>query len=595
MGQSGCNAFKGLGDAFEFGAWKRDYGLYPRGEQIREWYKQILDVAKEVGTSKLAVTSTVRRSVASHVVQMLRVEMFDETVALADVFHTDGGWPNGWIGVRRTMRRYKDKMAAPLLARLTKLEERMRPNDLAGLIRSYALSPEWGALDIAELEEDEEDKPLQAREKVMEVCNDLGQQLVKAPAQFAAMLPEILTSESQKTSALGRGFAAGCTSLQDCWKQLKDTFLVLPKERRQAQTLAGFMMSARAIAPEETEEFFDAAIADPELHPYLIYWLIWAGGNPRDFERLTKAIELDTVPVWTFSHLAGGRAHETLNDEQFDKFIQSLTARPDGSVIAAEILGMRIFGLRSDQQPVSDQIKATARNFLRQLQFEHKSSRLGHMLGEIVAVSFGKPEHEAEVREFCNRILEAIKAYKIHVMDIGDVIRELTKAHPISVFDILVEQAAEDEDIGHTLFEDMWSNQASPLDSVPPDVWLGWAAAKPETRFIYLVQVIRFSQGNDDDASTGWSPAAEQLINTAPDPAKVLDVFMSRFEPTSGWAGSFANTMASRVPMIEALTQHPRAEVAAWATENIAKFSDRVARMRESEAARNRSEHEAFE
>ena len=298
--------------------------------------------------------------------------------------------------------------------------------------------------------------------------------------------------------------------------------------------------------------------------------------------------------MWTFSHLAGGRAHETLNDEQFGKLMQALAARTDGSVVVAEILGMRIFGIRSEKQAVSEIIKAAGRDFLAHIQFVGNSSRLGHMLGQIVEASFDKPEYENEARAFCTQLLQAIKGYEILAMDFGDVLEALTKRNPLAVLDILVEQAAEDED-ARTLFQDARPNRPCPLDSIPPDLWLGWAAAKPEARFVYLAQVIRFSQGNDDDAATGWSAVAEQLINAAPDPAKVLDMFLHRFQPTGGWVGSLANTMASRGPMIEALTLHPRPEIAVWAKENVAKFSDRIARMREWEAGNNRSDHEAFE
>lgn len=199
------------------------------------------------------------------------------------------------------------------------------------------------------------------------------------------------------------------------------------------------------------------------------------------------------------------------------------------------------------------------------------------MLGQIVEASFDKPEYEQEARTFCKRILAAIKAYQIYAMEIGDVIEALTTVNPLAVLDILVEEAAEDEEFGRALFEDLRSNRPCPLDSIAPDVWLGWAAARPETRFVYLAQVMRFSQGKDDEASSkGWSAASEQIINVAPDPAKVLNIFMDRFEPRGGWVGSLADIMASRTPMIEVLAGHRRPEVAAWANENIGKFNDRM-------------------
>jgi hypothetical protein len=216
------------------------------------------------------------------------------------------------------------------------------------------------------------------------------------------------------------------------------------------------------------------------------------------------------------------------------------------------------------------------------------------MLGEIVEASFDKPEHAEQARALCRQILEDVRAHKVYAWDIGEVLEALMKTSPIAVLDILVEQAAEDENIGRTMFQDVRSNRSCPLESVSPDVWLSWAAVKPETRYAYLAEVVRFSTGNDDDAATQWSPAASKLIDAAPDPTKVLDVLLARFEPRS-WSGSRADIMASRGPMIDALISHPRPEVAAWAKANVEAFKANVTRERGWEAARDRSRHEAFE
>jgi len=68
-------------------------------------------------------------------------------------------------------------------------------------------------------------------------------------------------------------------------------------------------------------------------------------------------------------------------------------------------------------------------------------------------------------------------------MDIGDVIEALTKVNPLAVLDILVEQAVEDEDVGRAPFEALRSNRPCPLDSIAPDVWLGWGCSKTWNTF----------------------------------------------------------------------------------------------------------------
>src|SRR6185437_14797684 len=126
-------------------------------------------------------------------------------------------------------------------------------------------------VDIADVDEEEESKPGEARERVNDACVDPGQQLGRDPVQFSAMLPEIIASESQKTYSLGRGLATTCTSVTKCWIRLRDEFLKIPLEKRRAQLLAGFLQSAMGRAPEETNALLDDVLANQHLHPYILY------------------------------------------------------------------------------------------------------------------------------------------------------------------------------------------------------------------------------------------------------------------------------------------------------------------------------------
>jgi hypothetical protein len=579
---------------FEFGAWKRDFGLYPEtGNQIRGWFTQVIELGRAAEASGKIPRERVRHIIANHVAPLLQAGMFDEVIALAKSFAENNGWPEGWIGVRRAMRRGKGKIAEDIFEKLEDLEKRLRPSDLAGMIRSYALSPEWGALDIADLDEEEELKPGEARQKIYDLCMDLGQQLAADVAQFNAMLPEIVAANSQKTFALGRGLATGCGSLAECWRRLRDEFLRVPEDKRKPQLHSGFLMSAMARSPEETEVLLDEVLADPRLHPYLLYLQTHAAVNAKSFERMMKAVTLDTVPISSFIQLAGGRAHEGLNDEQLRSLLRKIVSKEDGNSVAAQILGMRIFGKRSDKLPITESLKATAREFLSTFELE-KGAQLDHMIGEIVEVAFAKAEFEEQARAFCARVIAALKGWKVYASDLGEVITALTKMFPVVVLDLLVEQAVGEDGTGRTIFQGIRGNRACPLDLITEDVWMTWAAHKPETRYELLARVMRFSTTGDEEHANGWSPAALRLIEMAPEPVKVLDAFLERFRP-NGWSGSLADILATRMPLIEVLKQHPKPAVAAWANQHAPSYAAYVECQRAREAAEDRVRDQAFE
>lgn len=583
------------GHSFEFGAWKRDYGFHPEhGDQVRDWFKSAIETGRVAEASGKISSARVRHVMANHVAQLLQAGMLDEVIALANAFAEQGGWPEGWIGVRTAMRKGKDTIPAAALKKLEVLEEHLRPREIVGLVRSHVLSPEWGALDIADVDEEEESKPLEAREKVHESCIDLGQQLARDPHQFDAMLPEIIASESQKTLLLGRGLGMGCTSVTECWSRLRDEFLKIPENKPGAQLLGGFLQSAMARAPEETETLLDEALVDERLHPYLLYWQLNAGISGAAFKRMMKMIALATVPVSTFRHLAFGRAHEGLNDDQLHAVLQATIGREGGDLVAAEILGMRVFGRRADKLPVSESLKATGREFLAKVQPARGAARLDHLLGQLIEVAFDKPEHEQQVRAFCTGILAAFKRRKIYALDLGEIITALTKTFPRIVLDLFVDQEIGKGRIGGSIFKDMIGARASPLDAIPEDVWMAWAAEKPETRYELLARVMRFSGGGDGKHPIGWSPAATKLIEVAPDSRKVLDTFLQRFRP-NGWSGSLADTLAAMTPLIETLKEHPKAEVTVWANERAPAFAADIEQQRAQEATENRARDQTFE
>lgn len=580
--------------SFEFGAWKRDYGLHPKnGDQVRDWYTQVIEMARTTVASGSELSDHIRRVMAKHVADLLRIGMFDEVTELAISYAGNNGWPEGWIGVRNAMRRGNDKLSVTAFKKLEQLEQRLRPSDLAGMIRSYALSPEWSSLDIADSDEEEELKPLEARRKVYDLCTDLGQQLSGNPEQLAGILPEIIAAQSQKTFALGQGLALGCGSLAECWNRLRDAFLKIPEGKRKEQFLSGFLTSAMARSASETETLLDEALAEPRLHPHLLCWQVNAGVNRKAFERMMLALTIDTVPISSFVQLAYGRAHEGLDDEQMRQILQEIMAKDGGNVVATQVLGMRCFGRLSDKLPITESLKATGREFLAKVELE-KGGHLDHMIGQVIEVAFGKQEYEDQARAFCSRILSAIGSWTVYAGDLGESLCALTKAFPVVVLDILVEQAVGEDGTKRTLFQDIRSSSACPLDHIPDDVWMAWAAKKTETRYELLARVMRFSNAGDDDHANGWSFAAMRLVDVAPEPVRVLDTFFQRFTP-NGWSGSLADTLATRMPLIETLKAHARSEIAAWANEKAHVFAACIDRQRAHEAAEDRNRDQAFE
>ncbi len=585
--------------SFEFGARKRDFGFYPTsGHDVRHWYDRVIALGATFAHPSKEASERVRRVLAEHIREQLRVGMHGEVIAMIErVSSGCGGWTDAWIALRRAMKRKYEGLSETMRAHLEALEIRLRPSNLGEMIRAYALTPDWTPIDIADALEEEEQESglasLKARERVFEVCVDLGRQLARQPEALAEHLPEILQAQSTKPFHLGRGIAAECPSFNDTWALLRAGLSQLPNDVGKGDLLAGFLSGVKEQSPAEAEALLDHTFEDVALHPNLPWWQAVIGLELGGLDRMLRAVALDTVPITSFGVIATGRSHQGLSDDELRRLLDAISSKQAGVDVAAEVLGMRVFGVVSDKLPISTQLRETCREFLRRLDLNNNVSR-NHLLGQMIRVAFGDGTHEDQAREFCNRILAAVEAWKVHASDIGDIVTALAKVFPLVVLDILVEAAAREEGEGRLIFVDMRQNRECALDHVPEETWVQWAAQRPETRHELLAHVIRFSNAGDDEPANGWSPAALRLIEVAHDPDKVLDAFLRRFHPR-GWTGSLADALATRSLLIEELKLHRNPAVVAWANQAARLFAAQVAQQRRSEAEEHRVRNQSFE
>jgi hypothetical protein len=580
--------------SFEFGGWKRDYGFYPQtNEQHRDWYAQALAAARRAfAAGPDSVKQDMRKILATNTVSLLRAGLHDVTIDALEALASASEWSEGWIATKTALRKGKEKLPEPVARRLASLEQRLRPTDLGGMVRSYALSPEWTTLDVADADEGADLKPLEARERVNAVCVGLGRQLAGHSAQLGALLVEIIRSPSTKTAALGAGIASACESIGACWSDLTAAFFAVPENERRSYLLEGFMSAAVERCQSDSEELLDGVLRDERLHCHFIDLQASAGIKGRAGERILTALRLESIPVDSYLRLSGGRAHEGLDDQQMGVLLRALSQRPQGKVIGAQILGMRVFGCLSDKVEITASLSATCREFLREFE-PQRGDHLDHLIGMIVTTAYREPEHEAEARDYCARVLASVERYQVYAWDVDDGITALAKAFPVAVLDVFVEQALASGGVGSLLFDELREGRPCALDQIPIELWTAWAKQDLSKRSQLLAQVIRFAEF-PESAPAGWSHAALTLMDMSPEPQSILDIFYGRFGPRS-WTGSRAIAMAKRQPLIDTLKAHHKEAIRQWADRHAERFAAAVAVEQARELTESRTRDQAFE
>ncbi len=581
---------------FEFGARPRDYGLHPENsDDISDWFNAVLDIVTEFGAGNRPYSQEVQKRFAAKIRWLSRHPLLlDKTIAVAGALSLDEGWPLGWVGVRSAIKARRENMPAEELQKLQKLAERLAPKKLSDMVRSYALTKEWGVLDIADLDEDEENKPVEARQKIMEICVDLGEKLAKSPDDLNALLPEILASKANKVWSLGKGLAEGCTSPAQLWDVIVEATYDDLHSGNNTGLLGGFISSIATIDIEAAENFLDTALDDERLHDTFVYLQINAGLTARGIERLKRALKIETIPVYSFRNLAFGGVTGQIPDGDLAIILKLLSDKKDGLGTALDIFSMFLHGLSSKQKPANDAQKAIGRMLLSKLSFEDRSEQEDYELGEIAKACLKETNSEPVARSVCEKFLMAIKEHHVYAGKFKRFMSAISLTHPIVLLDVFVGQSDNGYFGLRGIFSDLREDRDDPLDNISDITLLEWAQVDPEARFPKLAEAIRYFIQAGQDTPAQWTTAASKLIQLAPNPVAVLDIFLDRFAPM-GWSGSKADIMQQRIPLLEELLKKKNTKVVEWASAKLPVYVGVVAQEREREAEWDRDRDEKFE
>ncbi len=206
----------------------------------------------------------------------------------------------------------------------------------------------------------------------------------------------------------------------------------------------------------------------------------------------------------------------------------------------------------------------------------------------------GKAGEEA-ARSICKKFKQGLADYSVYAFHFDQLLEGLFKTQPRIALDVFFGNGAEDEEniVDVDSFDDISENRKNPLDAVTDDVVLDWCAQGSAERYVSIANAIScFRAGKD--SPVGWTPIALKLLEVAPDPLAVLEVYIERFSPRS-WSGSRAAIMESRVRLLDNLEHHSNPAIAARAVQKRPELQADVARTREWETMHDRERDERFE
>lgn len=591
---------------YEFGGLRRDYGYEPRRtEEIREWYQITLELCHALAElPHLRIEA--RKVLASQFGFLVRYTgLVDELVTLADSFRNNGGWPEGWAGVRNALRQSTSNASEEALIKLRELQTRLAPQNLANRISVYLRPQSWNELDIVETQFDDEVKYADAQIRAEAICTEIGRELACDMKLLATHMPDLISCESPRLGLTLAEIGEHSSPTITAWKIVRDAWIA---DRANSHWLipAQFVEGVRKNNPSAFDQILDEALNDERLHDCFIAMQARSISNDEAMARIHRALALSTIPTRTFLSLIYGFDWREGSYDELTSIIRAVASREDGFDTAIEMTYAQINKCQQAKVPVPEAIKLAGRELLVNVEFTRRNDRQSdaYRLARMTELCLEGESDTSHAEKICANILAALHNPNFYPPDYAELIEIIAARFPRAVLDVIVDGAWNDSELPFLLSETRADRQ-NPIRLIDTGIMLNWAKEKPDSRYHALAYIIPIwtmnSKSDEPDPNvvdkpgvSGWTEIAHHVIRQAPDTISVLEILFTRFSPRS-WSGSRAAIMRTRVILLEQLCIDENEQIRRWSKTALAEFQARIEREQETEADYDRRRDERFE
>ncbi len=590
--------FCGYPSTFEFGAHSRDYGYAPRTRnEIIHWYRLFVQLAINLCISKESISQKAKQLFAESFRGLwTKAMLFDELEAASKTIISNGPWNEGWIAVRSTIKFDCDSMESGILERLQHLEKVLAPLNLLERARTYALAKPHRAMDLVDMEDDT--PTASSLDKVETATKEIGREVAQDEEVFNELLPEILGTDSHQLHSFGQGLGEGCLDFKKTWQRLINQLNAISEEKRNYQVLRGFLNAASKIDKQISEDILNHAVTDEILGRVFPLLQTSVEIGESGAERLKKSLEFNNVPIWIFKYLGQGGAHESLSDTDLTCLLSKIRSKPDGLIVAIDILAMRLHWYTSKGHKPSNKITMVGQDCLKQVSFDYDlptrdqmfASNLNRIANECLV---GEAAVDA-TKVFCKQLAQALASHHFYPGDFHRLLETLAIKQPVAFLEGFLGDSSIESYRLKAIFSNEEKHRSNPLSRISDDIIIHWCEANPIIRYPIVASCITLFRKGTNGKTVEWAPISLILINKAPDPIKVLNNF---FYPLYSLlrSGSYTDDLSKLHNLFSPLKKHQNATVAEWARENETKLEEALNSANQRDADLDRTQDERFE
>jgi pimeloyl-ACP methyl ester carboxylesterase len=586
--------------SFDFGANPRDFGYRPRTNQdVKNWYEVFIDYTAKLIAGGPQVSSSAKKVLSKNLRSLWGVSSLRDIIEkICKEISKSGMWSDGFEAIHSILRFDCSSSNEDDIQRLKSISEVLSPNSLLDDIDMYVLAEPWKFYDLEEM--DDNGKVIECgHKKGYEYSIELGIQLANRPQKVLEDILFKLLSYPEISSnlfAFGKGYAEGIKNHSEVLTIIIGALEKLSEKERNLDFLRGqiYYLSKNNIAL--TNYFLDSLLIHPTLKQHFIRVQLSYTIDTESITRIIQALQENACLTWEYNGLASGRRHEPIPDESLCEILDFIWQKEGGQDVAIHILSMRFHGLKQNKNYiVSDLLKEKSASLLALFDYSEERGPLGgsdHSLTQIANVCFPAGTNEEYLLTILKKIKSRILEHIIGSHHFPDFISTIIQLHPTIALGVFI---AEDTEVSCQIknaIKGKFDRKTSLFSKIDIQCTLAWCEEVPHSRYSALASMITPYQ--TIEKSIEWTPLAIGLLDNAPEPIKVLDEYLSNLSP-SGWTGSRAKILESRLPLFQSLINFDNNEISAWVTDKEVQWKKFIASEYEREIERDIDSNERFE
>jgi hypothetical protein len=582
---------------FSFGSRSKAYGWQAETwEEVSTWLTRALALTREVARSGSEGLTHARPVLHANFRDLW--SQVSARTELANLMRevAEGGWPEGWVAARGTLRFDGKDMPTEVRDELRALCDALAPQGLAQETLVYTGGAMSG-LDIAdtldESDDAEDTSPMGAWERVHNRAKELGAAAVGQLETLRPVLEQMHRGGDNRTGAWGEGLGSASLNPDSDWQILKQTYEEAGQDRNVA-VLRGFLRGLRVRDSLAAERLLDASIHDPTLAGEFGHLLDIPSGDA-DVKRLREAIANGAAPVHTFTlrtlgsfGLQGSRG---LSVQAFCELAHVLSQTPDGLLSVISDLDSDIFSWRTNKLDVPPQLLQLGRSLLERFDFDTDNQHVAARVSDLAKHCLPSADGAPVAKSLASKLAAAMDSYKTPTHLWGDLARLLFKHQPYVALDsfILSSMGAK-----RALRSASFYRRGPAIHAAPAEDVIKWVAVDPDTRAALVAAHTSLAERKAAPAESALDDIAEhtpvrlsqlaaKLLEVAPNKPPVLDGLANSLHPMH-YSGSVASTLSPYLVVLEEMRASSDEVVAAWAAEQITSVRTRIEQDRHRES-----------